>query len=243
MGFEHRKSVRIKADFHLFFWLGEDAQGPSLGGQAENLSETGVAFRCERPFEREQPLMLELSLPDKGGPLRVLGSVLRCEEHQGSVLVRVRFTQMDGDSQLRLEQHVLLVSDPKLAAATGWGKAYFEEQRRFRVRYRELPAGLREKWLDDRSYLDVKGLIYLRAFRAFLESALGEALPKPFKVLGSRAVQERSIAWLELRLPEGALHLLAEALWCQAEPGESAIVGLLPVAFHKEEALRIEKGA
>jgi hypothetical protein len=156
--------------------------------------------------------------------------------------VRVVFTAMDGDSRLRLRQHVLQVSDPTMAAATGWGKAYFLDQRVYETEYRELPPGLLDKWLADRSYLDAKGLVYLKGFQGFLEGALGARLPGSFKLLGSRALKPESVAWLELRLPSGDLHLLARSLWLEAEPGQKAIVGLQPLAYHKEEALQIEKG-
>jgi hypothetical protein len=241
MGFEHRQAVRIKAGFHLFYWLGHEPPGPGVGAQADNLSVSGMAFSCQQELAKGQALLIEAVLAS--GPVRLGAQVLRSEAlPAGGQLVRVVFTAMDGDSRLRLRQHVLQVADPDLAAATGWGKAYFVDQRVFEAEYRELPPGLVEKWLAERSYLDAKGLVYLKGFQGFLEGALGARIPGAFKLLGSRALKPGAVAWLELRLPSGDLHLLATSLWLEAEPGQKAIVGLQPLAYHKEEALQVEKG-
>ncbi len=243
MGFEHRQSVRVKADFHVFYWQGIDGLGSAQGGQAVNLSVSGMAFTAGRELARGQELVLELSPSGQGGPLKLRAQVQRCETAgPGTWLLRVQFTAMDGDSHIRLRQHVLGASDPKLAAATGWGKAYFLDQRHFEAEYRELPAGLMQKWLDEREYLAAKGLVYLKQFQAYLEAYLGARIPGAFKLLGSRPLKPKRVAWMELKLPEGQLHLLAGSLWCEHETGQKAIVGLQPLAYLKEEALRIEKG-
>lgn len=240
MGFEHRRDVRIKVGFHLYHWPEGSPAGPGAGGQADNLSVSGMAFYTASPLERLQALRIEAVLAT--GPLRLGAQVQRCEpQADGRWLVRVRFTAMDGDSRLRLRQHVLQVHDPKLAAATGWGKAYFVDQRVYEAEYRELPPGLPEKWLAERLYLDAKGLVYLRNMQAYLEGALGARLPGAFKLLGSRPLKEGATAWLELRLPGGELHLLARVLWLEEEAGQKPILGLQPSAYHKDEALRLEK--
>lgn len=243
MGFEHRKDTRVKAEFRFFYWFGSDATGPSLPAEADNLSVSGMAFACGQLLPKDQALMLELSLPGQAGQQRLQALVLRSEAlAPGRVLVRVRFTAMDGDTRLALRQHVLQVSDPKLAAATGWGKAYFLDQRHYQVEYRELPPGLAQKWLDEHEYLSGKGLIYLKGFQGFLEAHLGARQPGPFKLMGARPLREKAAVWLEIDLPDGSLHALADVLWIQQDPGEKAIMGLQFTAYHKEEALRIEKG-
>jgi hypothetical protein len=244
MGFEHRKAVRVQAAFPLYFWVGEEEQGAGLWGQAVNLSESGMAFTCEQALAKGASVLLELSLPERGGTVKVLGELLRSDRaEKGTGLThRIRFKRMDGASRQRLEQHVLAVADPKLAAATGWGKAYFVDQRIYAVKYRELPAGLKDKWLAERSYLSAKELVYLKAFQSFLEQHLGARLPGAFKILGSRPLKEGATAWLELELKAGVLHCLADGLWSEQEQGERAMLGLQCSAFQKEEALRLEKG-
>jgi hypothetical protein len=60
--------------------------------------------------------------------------------------------------------------------------------------------------------------------------------------MGSKRLKEKSWAWLELTLPEGDLHILAETIWSEQDPGEKAVCGLSVTAYQKEEAMRIEKG-
>jgi hypothetical protein len=243
MGFENRKEVRAKADFHFFYWLGYEATGPTFGAEAANLSMGGLGFWCGEGLPPGQTLMVEMSLPGQPGHVRLRAQVLRTEAPQaGRCLVHCQFTAMDGDTRLALRRYILQVSDPRLAAATGWGKAYFQDQRHFEVEYRELPAELARHWLEAREYLDAKGLIYLKGFQAFLEAQVGAPQPGAFKLLGTRSVKEKSALWLEVRLSEGPLLMLAETLWCTQDPGEKAVIGLVPRAYQKEMALRIEKG-
>lgn len=243
MGFEHRQDTRVKASFRFFYWLGLEQSGPAFAAEADNLSVGGLAYACEQLLPKDQAVYMELSLPGQSGPLRLRALVLRSEVvAPGKVLVRVQFSAMDGDTHLALRRHVLQESDPKLAAATGWGKAYFLDQRHYQVEYRELPPSLAQKWLDEREYLAAKGLIYLKGFQQFLELYFGERQPGAFKILGSRPLKEKVWVWIEIRLPEGDLQILAEALWCEQEPGEKAICGLQVSAYQKEEAMRIEKG-
>jgi hypothetical protein len=243
MGFENRKDVRVKAGFHIFYWLGLETVGAAVGAVADNLSIGGTAIWCEAPLPRGQDMMLEMTLPGQARHLQVRGKVLRTDPPQdGRHLVRLQFTAMDGDTHIALRRHILQVSDPAMAAATGWGKAYFPDQKHYETEYRELPPGLAQKWLDEREYLSAKGLIYLKGFQAFLESYLGAAQPGAFKLMGTRPLKEKAQIWMQLRLPEGSLHILSDVLWCNQEGGEKAMVGLQPLAYQKAEALRIEKG-
>lgn len=242
MGFEHRKDTRVKAEFRFFYWLGLDASGPSFAADADNLSVGGLAFVCGQLLPKDQMIYLECTPPGLS-QLRLRAQVLRSElKAPGEALIRVQFTTMDGDTLMALRRHVLVVSDPKLAAATGWGKAYFVDQRHYQAEYRELPPGLAQKWLDEREYLAAKGIIYLKGFQEFLEQYIGVKQPGAFKVMGSRPLKDKTWVWLELDLPEGDMHILAETLWCEQEPGEKAIIGLTVTAYQKEEAMRIEKG-
>lgn len=234
--------TRVKAGFRFYAWMGPEAAGAPIACEAENISVGGIAFVSPRPFAKDQQLYMEFSLPGEPQQLRLRALVIRCEPKGTEVLVRVQFSLMDGDSHLSIRRYVLSVSDPALAAATGWGKAYFLDQRHYGAEYRELPAALKDQWLERREYLDAKGLIYLKGFQVFLNNWFGTAQPGPFKLLGSRPLKEKAWAWLELELPEGDLHVLAQSLWCEVEPGEKAKMGLQITAYHKEEAMRIEKG-
>jgi hypothetical protein len=242
MGFEHRKDTRVKAEFRFFYWLGLDATGPAFPAQADNLSVGGLAFTCGQLLPKDQAIYLEFT-PPGSQQLRIRGQILRSEpKAPGEILVRVQFTTMDSDAHLALRRHVMAVDDPKLAEATGWGKAYFLDQRHYPVEYRELPVGLAQKWLEEREYLAAKGVIYLRGFQDFLELYLGMKQPGTFKLMGSKTLKEKTWAWLEVELPEGDLHILAETIWTQQDPGEKAVSGMQVTAYQKEEAMRIEKG-
>jgi hypothetical protein len=242
MGFEHRMDTRVKAGFRFFSWLGPEAAGAPIACEGDNISVGGIAFTCPQILPKDQQLYMEFTLPGEGRQLRLRALVIRSEPKGSEALVRVQFSLMDGDSHLSIRRYVLAVSDPTLAAATGWGKAYFVDQRHYPCEYRELPNALVSQWLERREYLDAKGLIYLKGFQVFLSNWFGTAQPGAFKMLGSRPLREKAWAWLELELPEGDLHVLAQSLWCEVEPGEKAKMGLQITAYHKEEAMRIEKG-
>ena len=105
----------------------------------------------------------------------------------------------------------------------------------------QVIPGLAEKWLEERSYLDAKGLVYLKQYQAHLELALGSRAPTAFRVIGTRALKEGGTVWVELQTLDGVVHALAKALWAKQEPGAKAEAGLSLVAFQKDEALRIER--
>jgi hypothetical protein len=247
MGFEHRKSLRVKTVTTLYFWSQAEVQGEGGGlwGTIVDLSVSGLAFYTKAALQKGQPLTLELTLPGEARSLRLAAKVVLCEAEGegGSRLVRSQFTALMGEERQRLMQAILVVSDPPLAAASGWGKAYFPDLPAMELRYREMPPGLMEKWLADRSYLDIKGLIYLKHFQDHLERMLGNRGPGAFRLLGSRPLKEGAAVWIELALPMGQLHCVAQALWSKQDAGERAECGLQLRAFQKEEAMRLEKTA
>jgi hypothetical protein len=244
MGFENRKSIRIKTKLNVFVWPGGAQEGQGTLGEVLNLSETGLATHCPLLAVKGDPLRLEFSLDSRKAPLTLSAKVVHSDpppDGQTGRILRVQFMELEPGDRLLLRQTIILFADPKLAAQTGWGKVYFSAGQGIETKYRILTQSEQQQALADRSYLSSKELIYLKKFQVFLEDSLGSKIPGNFKLLGSRALAENGYAWMELNLASGHLHLLAKVLWCQQDSEEKAEAGLSVVAIHKDEAMRIEK--
>jgi hypothetical protein len=239
MGFENRKSTRIKLDTPVCYWV-DAVPGESLWGQALNLSETGLAFHATRALDPGVELAVELSLAGQSQPLRVPAKVVHCGRGAGpeaGYLVRVTFAGLVLEERNRLRRHILQVAEPSL----GWGKTYFPGRQAIEVIYRELGLSEHKLWLEKRDYLSLREVGYLKQFQGHLEQTLGSKSPESLRLLGTRGLRVHAEVWLELGLPEGRLHFLAKVLWCNVESDGRSESGLSLVAFHKEEALYLEK--
>ncbi|HXC63152.1 MAG TPA: PilZ domain-containing protein [bacterium] len=244
MGFENRKSIRIKTKLNVFAWPEDAPEGKGSLGEVLNLSETGLATHCGLFAAKGDLLRLEFSLDSRKAPLKLRAQVVHSDppaDGQSGRVLRVQFLDVEAGDRLTLRQTIILFADPKLAAQTGWGKVYFSAGQGIETKYRILSQAEQQQALTDRSYLSAKELIYLKKFQAFLEEALGSKTPGNFKLLGSRALAENGYAWLELNLASGHLHLLAKVLWCKKEGEEKAEAGLSVLAIHKDEAMKVEK--
>lgn len=240
MGFENRKSVRVKLDARVYFWLGGRSDGPGLWGHTQNLSATGLAFHCDESAPKGEAVLMELRLPEQKEVLHLNGRVVHCSrgaEGERAFQWRVNFDKLDEEVRSLIRIYVLSLAEP----GTGWGRAYFPGQAPMDLKYKELPAADREQWLQKRAYLSMKELTYLKNYQSMLQHALGAGLLEGLKVLGSRPLKTGSDVWMEVDLPLGQLHFIAQALWCRQEPGQKAESGLQLTAFHKDEAMKLEK--
>jgi len=243
VGFEQRQHRRVPLNIHLRYWTDASGLGPGSLVQSLNVSESGLAFRTPQPLEQGQALALAFSVPGSDGDLRVASRVVRCERSEadaGGWQARVQFLDQSRQVLLPIRRYVLQLSDPKLAASTGWGQAYFPGLPPMESEYRSLPAQLHQQWLKDGSFLPARQLGELSGFQDFIELALGSREPANFRLLGSRPLEEKGAVWLELLLPLGRLHLLAATLWCRPEAGKRAECGLQIQAYRKDEALRLD---
>jgi hypothetical protein len=239
MGFENRKSTRVKLDSPVCYWL-DGAPSPSLWGQAINLSETGLAFHGGQALEPGAELAVELSLAGQGQALKLPAKVVHCHREaagEARYQVRVSFAGLENEDRNRLRRHILQVAEPSL----GWGKTYFPGKQAIEVVYRELAAAEQKLWLEKRDYLSLREVGYLKQYQGHLEQALGSKAPESFRLLGTKPLKAHAEVWLELETAEGRLHFLAKVLWCHGEPDGRAESGLSLVAFHKEEALYLER--
>jgi hypothetical protein len=239
MGFENRKSTRIKLDCPVCYWV-DAVPGESLWGHALNLSETGLAFHSTRALASGTELAVELSLSIQKQALRLPAKVVHCAREAGAelrYLVRVSFAGLVAEERAVLRRHILQVAEPTL----GWGKTYFPGRQAIEVIYRELGAAEQKLWLEKRDYLSLREVGYLKQFQGHLEQALGSRTPESFRLLGTKGLRVHAEVWLELGLPEGRLHFLAKVLWCNVESDGRSESGLSLMAFHKEEALYLEK--
>jgi hypothetical protein len=204
-----------------------------------NLSETGLAFRGTQALEPGTELAVELSLAGQKDAFKLPAKVVHCHREAGPDLyqVRVSFAGLENEDRNRLRRHILQVAEPTL----GWGKTYFPGRQAIEVIYRELGTSEQKLWLEKRDYLSLREVGYLKQFQGHLEQALGSKAPESFRLLGTRALKAHAEVWLELGLAEGRLHFLAKVLWCHDEPDGRSESGLSLVAFHKEEALYLEK--
>jgi hypothetical protein len=240
MGFENRRSLRVKIDQKVHFWPGAAAEGAGAWGQTLNLSATGMAFHAPQGAEKGTRILLEMSLPGQKRSLHLPAEVIFCERDfagERHYQMRVSFLELEAEDRQNLRLYVLQVAEPNM----GWGRGYFPGQPAVDIKYRELPAADREQWMQSRAYLTMKELTYLKNFQMVLERRLGTKAPDSLKLVGSRPLKEHSDVWMELDLPHGQLHFLAKTLWCGQEPGEKAQCGLGLSAFHKDEAMKLEK--
>ncbi|HTB33786.1 MAG TPA: PilZ domain-containing protein [bacterium] len=244
MGFENRKSIRIKTKLNVFVWPEGAPEGKGGLGEVLNLSETGLATHGALFAAPGDRLRLEFSLDSRKAPLKLAAKVVHSDaptDGQAGRILRVQFLDVSPEDRLLLRQTIIQFADPKLAAQTGWGKVYFSAGQGIETKYRILSQAEQQQALGDRSYLSAKELIYLKKVQGFLEESLGSRTPGNFKLLGSRALAENGYAWMELNLPTGHLHLLAKVLWCKQEGEEKAEAGLSVLAIHKDEAMKLEK--
>ena len=238
MGFENRKSVRVKLEAQIYVWPSAVAEGPGIWGRTINLSATGLAFHCATALNKGETLLIELSLPDSSAPIRLTATVVFREAAQDGFQVRLNFIEIDSEARHLIRLYVLQVAEP----GVGWGRAYFPSQQAIDVKYRELSATDRTQWLAERQYLSMKEIAYVKLFQLALEQSLGLKVPDTLKLVGSRMIKEQADVWMELDLGHGTLHFLARVLWCRQEKGQKAELGLSLTAFHKDEAMKLEKG-
>jgi hypothetical protein len=245
MGFENRKSKRVKAAFNICFWPGDDPMAPPSWGVAANFSETGLAFFSEQAVAAGSSVLVEFSPSETEAPFRLFAQAVFCEkEEEGQrYQIRLKFHELQIEERQMLRYQVLQIADPKLGAVSGWGRALFGSTAPMPCSYHELQAEQYKGYLETKAYFSSKELAFLKKFQAFLDSGLGSRSPGSFRLVGSLALKEHALAWLELELPLGRLHLLAEALWCSQPENSKAEAGLNVIAYNKDEALRIEKGA
>jgi hypothetical protein len=204
-----------------------------------------MAFYCDKPIPKAAIIRLEFSSASKHHPIRLFAQVVYCERDEAHKMkrqqVRIQFEDLSGEDRMLLRHHVLQIADPKLAATTGFGKAYFPGMPAPACTYREMIPDEHLKLLQSKAYFSARELIYLKKFQAHLRPILGDPIPQNFKLLGSRVLKARHVALVELELKEGALHILGEVMWSQAEDKNRAESGLALVGYNKEEAVRIEK--
>ncbi len=242
MGFENRKSLRVNLSSQIYFWAGGEAHGPGVWGQTLNLSATGLAFRSSQEVPLDEKILIELSLPDQRDLLRVSAQVVHCVRAasvEQPFQLQVTFSDLDHDVLQQLRLYVLQVAEP----GTGWGRAYFPGRPAIDTKYKEMAGEDRKEWMEKKAFLSMKEIGYLKKYQAYLEEALGSQTPESFKLVGSRSLKEQSDVWMELDRPEGQLHFLGKTLWCTKADGEKPECGIGLVAFHKDEAMRLEKGA
>lgn len=246
MGFEQRLHRRIPVAIHVNYWLDGDTSQAAEWGETVNLSESGLALYSPKPVAKGGRILLECIMPGQTQSLRLEAEVVHCElskNGDGQWHLRVRFTQMHREELQPLRRYVQQIADPKAAAATGWGKAYFPGLEAMSAQYREVSLAESKRLLDERSFLAAKEIIFLRRFQEFVELSLGTKTPSSFRLLGSRGLKEQLPVWVELMMPLGRLHLLATTVWSRQEPDEAAESGLQVLAFQKDEALRLDKQA
>jgi hypothetical protein len=237
MGFENRRSVRVKLEVQVYFWPEGKA---GVWGRTSNISATGLAFHSQYQGIKGETLTLELSLPGQKEHLHLSGTVVHCERDLAGERHwqwRVNFDQLDGEDRHRVRLYVLQVSEPEV----GWGRGHFPGKVVVDLKYKEASAAEREQWMQKRDFLALKELNYLKNFQDLLEHATGNRVPDSLKVAGSRSLKVGVDVWMELELPLGYLHFLGKVLWSQQEPGQAAEMGLQVTAFHKEEAMKLEK--
>jgi hypothetical protein len=134
------------------------------------------------------------------------------------------------------------VADPKLAAMTGFGNAYFSGRPAIDLKYRELTPAEHQRIAEEKSFISMKEVSYLKAFQTHLEQHLGARAPENFRLAGTRALKDQSMVWLDLNLEAGTLRALAKTLWSKDE-GENKESGLSLTGFRKEDAVKLQKGA
>ena len=240
MSFENRKSIRVKLDARVYFWLGGRSDGPGLWGHTQNLSATGLAFHCDESAPKGELVTMELRLPNQSQALKLSGKVVHCSrgpEGEREFQWRVNFDRLDEEVRLQVRLYVLELAEP----GAGMGRAYFPGQAPVDVKYKEMLVADREQWMKQRAYLSMKELTYLKNYQSMLQHALGSGLLEGLKILGSRPLKTGADVWIEVDLPLGQLHFIAQALWCRQDPGEKAESGLQLTAFHKDEAMKLEK--
>ena len=240
MSFDNRKSTRVPFFAQIHFWLGLEAQGNSIAGHTLNLSETGLAFFCYRDLEPGQWIFLQMSLPGHASPLGLQARVVACKAEtagEASYQLRITFVQPSVEDSQRLRRHILQLAEP----AMGWGKTYFPGKQAIEVKYRELEAKEQQLWLEKRAFLSFKEVGYLRNYQEHLEQSLGQKSPEGFRLRGTKALKAGTEVWLEFELGEGRLHFLAKVLWTNPEEDGKFESGLSLAAFHKEEAIKLEK--
>lgn len=241
MGFENRKSLRVPLFADIYFWVGQAPEGKGTWGHCSNVSATGLAFQSAQGVGEGERLLIELGLPEQSRHLQLAAQVVFCAPDQGVAgrwQIRVSFLNLESEDRHLIRLYVLQLAEPGM----GWGRAYFPGMPAIDTKYRELAASDAQQWLQQRAYLSIKEVGYLKKFQASLEHFFGVTGAENFKLAGSRPLKEHSDAWIEFDLPDGQWHFLAKTLWCRQEKGEKAECGLGLAAFHKDEALKIEKG-
>lgn len=244
MGFENRKAVRVKAVFDLSFWADGISRGIGSWGQGINISETGLAFNCPENIPKGKIIIVEFASSARRRPIRVSSQVVYCaKEDTGKrqYQLRVQFVNLEAEERMLIRLHILQAADPKRAAFTGLGHAFFPGGSPFDCTYREMDPDERVKSIEAKLFFSVKELNYLRKFQDFLELNVGSRKPEGFRLLGSRALKNHSDVWVEFEFTNLRLHLIAETMWCSPDKDSKSEAGLIIVAYHKEEAFKLEK--
>ncbi len=242
MGFENRKSTRVKLESMVCYWADGDTKGPGVWGRCINVSDSGMAFHASKAVAKQELMLVEFSLPGGAHPLRLFSEVVFSEPAPGEEWqLRVKFVEIQAEEQMILKQFIFKSANPKLAAATGWGKAAFEGLPPFEATYRELTPAEQKQMMDDKSFVGLKEASYLKNFLEFLNHEMGVKLPGAFKLAGTKTLKDKSPVWVEITLSNTLLHGLGEVLWSHGDNGGPGEAGLQFTAFKKDEAVRLEK--
>jgi len=244
MGFDQRSHRRIPLGGTIRFWPYGENFGTGTTGAALNLSESGLAFNSAKSAAKGKLLQVEFRIPNRSDALRLLSEVVLCEAgppEQGGWHVGVHFLEPSGEDFVAVRRHLLQTTDPKLAAATGWGRVLPPGKPAIAVQYRELNPEQFDLWNGDRSFLLAEELWALTRFKDLLESAVGDATPNKFRLWGSLRLPEKSKAWLELALLNGSLRLLCDTVWTRQEKGEDPEAELLVLAYNKQDAEKLDR--
>jgi hypothetical protein len=244
MGFENRKAARIPFSANLCYWSDGGVAEAAVWAHAENLSESGMAFQSDFGLEKKAIILLEFAIPGFQKALRMFGEVVQCQDVLGKgrrKQIRVKFLNLESDEMQKIQRHVLQIARPKLAAVMGWGKAHFHGRSGITTNYRELSAAEQKKFFEGRHYISMREAAFLRNFQLYLEESLGSRSPGNFRLYSGHDLKKHAPVWLEMSLSSGVLHGLAEVMWTQREAEGSYECGLVLNAFHKDEAIKLEK--
>ncbi|HTB21928.1 MAG TPA: PilZ domain-containing protein [bacterium] len=241
MGFDHRSHRRISLNSAVRFWPYGENFGTGTTGEAINLSESGLAFNSTKPAPKGSLLQVEFRIPNRTEELRLLSEVVHCEMgEQRGWQVRVHFLELYREEFVGMRRYILQTADPKLASATGWGKALVPGKPSVVAQYRDLSPDQFRGWTSDRSFLAKNDLPPMDHFRDHLQNAMGNATPEKLRLRGSRRLHEKSKIWLELALVNGSLRMLCETIWSKQEPQEDPEAGLQVLAYNHEDAVRLD---
>jgi hypothetical protein len=246
MGFDQRMHRRIPMTGHVHFWPEGETWGAGSLGEALNLSESGLAFTCDKSVPIGARLQVEFKLPNQSGYMRLAAQVVHCvasEQVGVNFELRVHFLELHKEELLPMRRQILTTSDPKVAAITGWGRALVANLPSVVAQYREVSADQSKRWIDDHSFLPSMAVMTMPKLQQVLEESLGSKTLGNLRLKGSRLIPEKAPVWLELTLVKGRLRLLGSIIWSRQDPPEEAEAGVHASALSKEDATKLEKAA